>query len=364
MTKLTKYLILIVVFLASCSKNDPSPNVPLPTDLSVNINVSNDGSGKVMVTATATNADYFNFDFKDPAAPWVVKDDDGSVDHVYSESGTYNINVKAYNTEDAYIEKEMSIQVTVNFIPTEGYTSPEAYAGYTLVWRDEFNSSSLDLNDWKFETGTGSNGWGNNELQYYRKENTSIVDGNLVIEAKKESFSGRNYTSSRIITMGKKSFKYGRVDIRAALPQGQGIWPALWMLGSNISTVGWPKCGEIDIMELIGGSGKDNIIHGTAHWDSNGNHASYGNSYRLPTGIFANKFHVFSIVWDNTKIQWLINDQEYNVIDITPADLDEFQQDFFFIFNVAVGGDWPGSPDGSTLFPQRMIVDYIRVFQK
>jgi beta-glucanase (GH16 family) len=164
--------------------------------------------------------------------------------------------------------------------------------------------------------------------------------------------------------MGKKEFKYGRVDIRAALPKGQGIWPALWMLGSNFSDVGWPMCGEIDIMELVGGDGKDNIVHGTTHWDNNGSYANYGGSYRLPTGIFNDEFHVFTIIWDESKIAWLVDDKQYHSIDISPAALSEFRQEFFFIFNVAVGGNWPGSPDGTTEFPQRMIVDYVRVFQQ
>ena len=248
-------------------------------------------------------------------------------------------------------------------IPSGGYTTPESYAGKTLVWRDEFDGTSLSA-DWTHEIGTGSGGWGNNELQYYREQNTSVQDGYLVITAKKESFGGQEYTSSRIITSGKRNFKYGRIDIRAALPKGQGIWPALWMLGSNFNTVGWPKCGEIDIMEMVGGdaSGRNNTVHGTVHWDANG-YATYTDSYTLNSGIFADEFHVFSIVWDDKSITWYVDDVQYNVIDITPADLDEFQKDFFFIFNVAVGGNWPGSPDATTVFPQRMIVDYVRVFQ-
>ncbi|MBC7775173.1 MAG: family 16 glycosylhydrolase, partial [Phycisphaerae bacterium] len=128
-------------------------------------------------------------------------------------------------------------------IPATGYSTPETYTGKTLVWRDEFNGTSLDLNAWTFETGAG--GWGNNELQYYRPENTFFSAGNLIIEARKENFGGSAYTSSRLQTKGKKEFKFGRIDLRAALPEGQGIWPALWMLGGNISSVNWPACGEI-----------------------------------------------------------------------------------------------------------------------
>ncbi|MFN0033943.1 MAG: family 16 glycosylhydrolase [Saprospiraceae bacterium] len=248
-------------------------------------------------------------------------------------------------------------------IPATGYSTPETYAGKALVWRDEFNDTSLDLNAWAFETGAG--GWGNNELQYYRPENTFLSIGNLIIEARKENFGGSAYTSSRLVTKGKKEFKFGRIDIRAALPEGQGIWPALWMLGGNISTVNWPACGEIDIMELVGH--QPNRVHGTIHYGAdNSQHQFIGNSKALAgTAKFGDEFHVFSILWEQDKITWLLDDVPfYQIIpaDITPAAY-PFNQDFFFIFNVAVGGNWPGDPDGSTNFPQRMIVDYVRVFQ-
>ncbi len=249
-------------------------------------------------------------------------------------------------------------------IPDKGYYTPESYAGMELIWQDEFLGTTINETNWTFETGTGNNGWGNNELQYYKKENTFLHEGNLVIEARKENFNGRNYTSSRVITQNKFDFKYGRVDIRAVLPYGQGIWPALWMLGANFSSVGWPACGEIDIVELIGGGTKDSKIYGTAHWADNiGNLASYNGMYSLNSGIFNDKFHVFSIIWDTTSITWYVDDIEYHVIDISPTELDEFQNNFFLICNIAIGGNWPGSPDTSTVFPQRMIIDYIRIFQ-
>lgn len=253
-----------------------------------------------------------------------------------------------------------SLQVT---IPSSGAISPTSYPGMTLVWEDDFNGSSINTSNWSFETGRGQNGWGNNELQFYRRENTSLKDGNLIITAKKESFEGSEYTSSRLVTINKQQFRYGRIDIRAALPRGQGLWPALWMLGSNFPTVGWPKCGEIDIMEMIGGQGRENTVHGTVHWDNNGQRSLLSGSKKISSGTLADQFHVFSIVWNATSIRWYIDDIEYHTIDTTPAELDEFRRQFFFIFNVAVGGDWPGSPDASTTFPQHMIVDYVRVFQ-
>ncbi len=248
-------------------------------------------------------------------------------------------------------------------IPTTGYTTPETYAGKSLAWRDEFDGASLDLNAWTYEIGAG--GWGNNELQYYRQENTQLVQGNLIIEAKKESFGGSAYTSSRLITKGKKEFKFGRIDIRAALPEGQGIWPALWMLGANLNTANWPACGEIDIMELVGN--QPNRVHGTVHYGANTSEHTYkGNSLALSgTAKFSDEFHVFSLIWEQDKIVWLVDDVSYYQIvpsDVVPAAY-PFNQEFFFIFNVAVGGVWPGDPDASTNFPQRMIVDYVRVFQ-
>lgn len=245
-----------------------------------------------------------------------------------------------------------------------GATSPTSYAGYSAVWGDEFDGTALNEADWTYEIGTGGNGWGNNELQYYRRENTKVADGNLVIEAKRESFAGSQYTSSRLVTLDKQSFQFGRIDIRAVLPQGQGIWPALWMLGSNFKTAGWPDCGEIDIMEMVGGGGKENTVHGTVHWDNNGSYANYGGSTTKTSGTFSDQYHVFSILWDEDYIRWLVDNVEYHVIDIRPSALSEFRQPFFFIFNVAVGGNWPGSPDATTSFPQQMIVDYVRVFKK
>lgn len=136
-----------------------------------------------------------------------------------------------------------------------------------------------------------------------------------------------------MITKDKKSFQYGRVDIRAKLPYGQGIWPALWMLGENISSVSWPECGEIDIMEMIGGGdGRDNTTHGTIHWGDNGDHASYGKGTSINEGILADEFHVYTILWDENKIKWLFDDVEFNQVDISSASMSEFHQNFFFHF--------------------------------
>ncbi|MDH5610475.1 MAG: family 16 glycosylhydrolase [Cyclobacteriaceae bacterium] len=256
----------------------------------------------------------------------------------------------------------ISITDTDTVLPLyNGYVTPLLYEGMSLVWQDEFDREAINSDHWTFEVG--NNGWGNNELQYYTRENASIRNGNLVIEARKEYHEGSSYTSSRLASINKQHMTYGRVDIRAVLPKGQGIWPALWMLGANFPTVGWPGCGEIDIMEMIGGNGRERTVHGTAHWSNGGAYASYGGEYQLESQTFADAYHVFSIIWDQTFIRWYVDDVQYHIMDITPSGLDEFHQEFFFIFNVAVGGNWPGPPDRETQFPQRMIVDYIRVFQ-
>lgn len=275
--------------------------------------------------------------------------------------------VKLSNPANGSLESTSVVATILNDdVPSSeaGYSTPESYAGYTLVWQDEFNGTAIDLNNWTYDIGRGSNGWGNNELEYYtdRPQNSFISEGKLVIEAKKEDFSGAQYTSARLKTQGLHSFKFGRIDIRAKLPYGKGIWPALWMLGDNITSAGWPKCGEIDIMEIIGSLPA--TLHGTVHWDNNGSYASYGKSTTLPACTFADEYHVFSIIWNDQSIKWLLDDVQFNVVDITPAALSEFKNNFFFIFNVAVGGNWPGSPDATTIFPQQMKVDYVRVFQE
>lgn len=355
---------VVCLFFASCDKGDPPMEVTLPTNL--NTVVSTD-EREVDIAASADNVNFFTFTFFEDGDSTSVESADGTETFTFATGGTHSIRTRAHATYDNFIEKNENVAVAIDTpwtggVPTTGYSTPNSYPGYTLVWSDEFNGTSLS-SDWVHEIGTGDWGWGNNELQYYREENVEVANGYLTITAKEENYNGSNYTSSRIITKGNQSFEKGRIDIRAALPFGKGIWPALWMLGDNISSVSWPACGEIDIMEMVGGTGSDDrTVHGTIHWDDNG-HASYGGSNSLSSGLYAEEWHVFSIVWDDTAIRWYRDDIEYQSADITPAGLSEFHENFFFIFNVAVGGNWPGSPDGSTVFPQTMAVDYVRVFQ-
>ena len=249
-------------------------------------------------------------------------------------------------------------------VDNSGYTTPLSYPGYTLKWADEFDGNKLNTASWNYETGGG--GWGNNELQNYTSssKNSFVTSGGyLVIEARKETIGTNQYSSARLTTQGKKEFTYGRIDIRAKLPKGQGIWPALWMLGSNINTTPWPASGEIDLMEYLGH--QSNKTYGTIHWGNVGAPSTQsGGSYILPSGNFNDKFHVFSFIWTSDKMEWYVDDVKFftvNKSDVTGNY--PFDKPFFFIFNVAVGGNWPGSPDATTVFPQRMIVDYIRVFE-
>lgn len=231
-----------------------------------------------------------------------------------------------------------------------------------LVWSDEFDGSALDLQKWSHQTGGG--GWGNNELEYYRPENTTVANGLLKITAKRESFGGNAYTSSRIRTINKGDFTYGRMEARIKLPVGQGIWPAFWMMPTDDKYGTWPKSGEIDIMEWIGKEPKN--VYGTIHFGKDWpNNRSTGNKYEAIKENFNTEFHVFSVEWEPNEIRWYIDDYLFSTkkpSDVSPERW-PFDQRFHFILNVAVGGTWPGSPDGSTVFPQTMEVDYVRVYE-
>jgi beta-glucanase (GH16 family) len=255
----------------------------------------------------------------------------------------------------------------LTYLPTDttGYTTPASYAGYQLLWSDEFSGNTLNTQNWTFDIGN-NNGWGNQELEYYtsRVNNVFVSAGNLIIEADQESYQGSNYTSARIKTEGIQQFTYGRIDIRAKLPVAHGMWPALWMLGSNISTVPWPGCGETDIMELVGSAPSQ--VTGSMHWQqSNGSEGTFNNNYDLSSGDFSRQFHVFSLLWQHDSVEFYVDDNLYvngSIANVTSGTY-PFNLPFFFIFNVAVGGDWPGPPDNTTIFPQRMFVDYVRVFE-
>lgn len=244
---------------------------------------------------------------------------------------------------------------------------------WALRWSDEFNGPNGSPPDpTKWVVVSGGNGWGNAELQYYtpRSQNVRQEDGNLVIEARKERFTGpdgvqRNYTSARLNTKGRFSQRYGRFEARIQIPSGQGVWPAFSLLGDDFSTVGWPACGEIDIMENVGN--EPAVIHGSMHGPGYSGGAPLTAVYELPQGRFSDRFHVFAVEWEPQAVRFFVDGELYATR--TPADLPPgkrwvFDHPFFLVLNLAVGGNMPGSPAASTVFPQRMLVDYVRVYSR
>jgi beta-glucanase (GH16 family) len=251
--------------------------------------------------------------------------------------------------------------------------SPQPDA-WTLSWSDEFdgpNGSRPDESRWVYDLGGG--GWGNQELQTYtsRAENAVIRDGALVITARAERFTGgdgiaRDYTSARLKTKGRHAQTYGRIEARLQVPRGPGLWPAFWMLGADIDGVGWPQCGEIDIMENIGR--EPLTAHGTLHGPGYSGAGGLGTSVASPDGRpFADAYHVFAVEWEAGEIRWYLDGRQYfsrKPSDLPPGARWVFDHDFFVLLNVAVGGSWPGSPDATTTFPQELKVDYVRIYRR
>jgi len=245
---------------------------------------------------------------------------------------------------------------------------------WVLAWSDEFNGPSgspADPAKWVLETGGG--GWGNHELEYYtsRPQNVSQQDGNLVIKAIPEKYTGtdgvtRDYTSARLKTQGKFAQAYGRLEARIKIPYGQGMWPAFWMLGEDIDKTGWPACGEIDIMENIGK--EPGMVHGTIHGPGYSGEKGIGAPYTVSgKQKFADDYHLFAVEWEPAVIRFYVDKDLYATV--IPGDLPKgskwvYDHPFFLLLNVAVGGDWPGSPDPTTIFPQTMLVDYVRVYRR
>jgi beta-glucanase (GH16 family) len=236
-----------------------------------------------------------------------------------------------------------------------------------LVWSDEFNDhkgTPPDSSKWIFNLGGG--GWGNHELEIYTRNPENIFqdgEGHLIIRAIKTG--SKTFTSARIKTQGKYTLKYGKIEARMKIPFGQGMWPAFWMLGDDIDTVGWPKCGEIDVMENIGKEGS--IVHGTVHGPQYFGKDGISSQYSLPAGkALSGDFHVYAVLWSPDSIKFLLDDAAYATV--TPTSLPKgakwvFDHPFFLLLNLAVGGDWPGAPDETSSFPQTLLVDWVRVWQ-
>lgn len=260
----------------------------------------------------------------------------------------------------------MRVSAIIGFAVFAAAAQAQSIPGRTLLWSDEFDQTdgtAPDPSKWSYDIGGG--GWGNNELQYYtnRTDNVRVEAGQLVIEAKAENYGGRNYTSGRLLTKGKASWTYGRMEARIKIPKGKGIWPAFWLLGANVDTAHWPDCGEIDIMENIGS--EPSTLHGTLHGPGYSGAAGITGDYHFTGGALSDDYHIYAIEWEESRISWFIDGQQY--FSLTSGNLPAgrswiFSQPQFLLLNLAVGGNWPGNPNATTVFPQRMSVDYVRVY--
>jgi len=342
-------LLLNCLICFSCSKNDDSAESPIasPSDLVVTTtiegktadNPNGDGSGKVNFSISANNTLSYKIDFGNGEIKTV---DGGSLAYSYTSSGTktYNVKVSAFNSA-----KEIS-----TIVPITVYVAPK------IIWSDEFNiDGAPDSKYWGYDLGAG--GWGNNEEQYYtnRPENVIIKDGVLKINTIKENYQGSKYTSARILTKDKFSFKYGKIEFRAKLPVGGGTWPALWTLGNNLTTAGWPACGEIDVMEHV--YNQLNKIHGTFHYPGHS-----GGNATTASKVISNatsEFHIYSMDWRaNTIIIYVDNEK---IIEFPNTNATPFNQDFFIIINCAMGGNFGGAI-ASDFTSSTFEIDYVRVY--
>lgn len=356
-----KYNIVLIVLLVisiSCGGSSSSGDTSLnqtPSNLVIEAEVIGansenpygDGSGKVQFTFSAENATLFKLNLGDEE---IIETSGSSYTHTYVGIGTksFEVFISAYNGSK-FISTSKTVTVKINS---------------NMTWSDEFNGSGKPSSSkWTFEIGNGSNGWGNGEYQYYtdRLENAKVENGVLKITAKKEAYEGFNYTSARMITLNKFDFKYGRIDIRAKLPSGEGTWPALWLLGSNFSTVGWPACGEIDIME---------------HWGNNPGKVSsathtpdcHGGCSSAPVGEttipdYNTAFHVYSLEWTENELRFLIDDEfkySYNPSNKTSGNW-PYNNPHFIIVNIAMGSSYHSIDPN--FVSSTMEIDYLRVYQ-
>ena len=391
------FLFLIAIWLVRCSKNNGGTNEQLPT-ISIGDVSATEGTGgkkafELEVTLSkpfskAVSVRYRTVDGTAVAGEDYIAVTEGILTIQPHETrskitievigddireGDETFMVRLSNPVNAVMIRESGTATIRNddtriALSNKGYEAPAAYAGYSLIWNDEFNGNALDQAAWSYDMGDGCPalcGWGNNELQYYTNsaDNLFFQDGKMIIEARQQAVGGKNYTSARIKTAGKKAFRFGRIDIRAKLPKGKGIWPALWMLPQNNTYGSWPRSGEIDIMELVGQEpGK---VHGTLHYGPGPGSTQINNTYTLNSGTFYDEFQVFSLEWQPDVIRWYVDGNLYATAEKSAfGGLNyPFNEEFYMLINLAVGGNWPGSPDVNTLFPQYLVVDYVRVYQ-
>ncbi|MEJ7828422.1 MAG: family 16 glycosylhydrolase [Segetibacter sp.] len=337
------FLLLLLTTFSFCSKQGSTSesNGTPPSDLSVSATVSTDSSGNVTFTSSAANAVSYDYNFGNGIYQTVPL---GVVSYKYPASGSYTVNVTAKSAGGLTLSKSVQVNVAVAVV---------------MLWSDEFSTTgSPDPAKWGYDIGTGSGGWGNKELEYYtnRTTNAAVSNGTLKIIALRENYSGSAYTSARLLTKDKFSFKYGKIEVRAKLPAGAGAWPAIWMLGNNFQTAPWPACGEIDIMEQKG-SEPDKIystLHHPGHSGGNGD----GSTRTISNAT--TDFHLYAAEWSATTIKFLIDDVVYYTFS-NYSSL-PFNQNFFVILNVAMGGNFAGSVDPSVT-SAIMEIDYVRVYQ-
>jgi beta-glucanase (GH16 family) len=335
----------------SVSKTVTIASTEIQLSFSMEIDAENPNYVNLINTSTG-EYDSFSWLFRDE-----VIEDEMEYTAYFPFEGNYEIELVVMIGDQSFSHSEFVniLQDDPNYIPN-----------LTLVWSDEFDGSSVNSNNWTFETG--SSGWGNQELQNYTNgNNTEVVDGNLIITAKKinDNTTVGSYTSARMVTIGKQEFTYGKMEIRAKLPSGRGVWPAIWMLGSDISSIGWPACGEMDIMEYVGY--QPDIVHSTVHTTSGSGGSGSGSSMSLPT--CEEEFHVYGLLWTEEKLVFYVDDIDNVVHTYAPAvktaENWPFNKPAFFILNIAVGGTWGGLQGiDNSIFPQSMLIDYVRVYQE
>jgi beta-glucanase (GH16 family) len=335
---------LLVISCGGGSSTDDIIETPSNLTIEFNCvgsNASNpdgDGSGTVIFNFSAANASFYKLNLGNGD---IVETSSTTLTYTYTGTGTntYDVYISAYNAD---------IKVKIDL---------------KLIWSDEFDGSGApDSDKWGYDIGTGSNGWGNGESQYYtdRSENVKRVNGFLIITAKAESYEGSEYTSSRLLTQGKFDFTYGRVEVKAKLPSGGGTWPAIWMLGADFSSVGWPACGETDIMEHAGN--RQGIVQSAMHTSS-----SYGNTVNHGSQTLSDvstEFHVYTVEWTSEKMVFSVDDKVHYTYNPSTKNSETwpFDKDQFIILNVAMGGGFGGDIDPNFV-QSSMEIDYVRVYQ-
>ena len=354
--------IVAAAFLAACSSDNNSATEPAELAESQSSSSSDESSSPADITSSDSS-----IPSTEPESSSSAKAQDKSeYSSAVSSSSATDISESSSSETESGSSNSSWIVTSSSSSRDNVESSSSPY-----LWNDEFDGTAIDASKWTFETG--ATGWGNNEWQYYtaRSENAYVQDGILHIRANKERYESSDYTSARMITKGKFSFTYGTVEARIALPVGKGIWPAFWMLGTNIGEVNWPACGEIDIIEAVN---DENIVYGTNHWAYEGSHAQYGNNtkdyYGTSLALDISQFHNYKMVWNENAITMYVDDFKYHEMSIekdsdgkSAGGTDAFHKPFFFILNIAVAGDWPGFDVDDSQFPNEMLIDYIRVYK-